>query len=227
MRILLFQQQDRKIFVVREHRYALYCWKKALEQNLIQKSTFLLHIDAHTDFTLKEHHKQESEAFLTLDDKQAADFIKNSLDQDNSEFIVPGMLANIVKDGLAVYRNEGLDYGTRTQSTRSFPGHTLHLYRSESLSSLSFYLAEHPIPEDYILDIDLDYFTYKCEAIYPKHPEDLMLQLQSLKPLWDKAKIITIALEPECCGGKTHCKEILNAVDSFLCHGILEAEKLI
>lgn len=229
MHVLLFKQDGKSIFVMREHRYALFCWRKAMEQHLIEKGSFLLHIDAHTDFTFNEQHALTSRILSRLSDAEAASFVKG-LNPDNSEFIVPAMLAGIIKDGLAVYVRDGRDYGVRQEEMRVFTDgepHRYHLCRKENLGSLPFYLQEHPIPEHFILDIDLDYFTYKNEQLYPKHPEDLMHQLDALRPLWDKADIITIALEPECCGGKTHCKEILNAFDSFLCQGLKEAEKLL
>ena len=226
MQILLFHQENKRIYVIREHRYALFCWRKAIENKLIEKPAFLLHIDAHTDFTFSESHEEGAHHLLEFDDLKTIGYIQ-LLNPDNSEFIVNAMLANIIKDGLCVFRRHCKDYGETTPECLVVQDHHFHLHQTESLQTLKDHVRTHPMPEEFILDIDLDFFTYRNQQVYPRHSEDLMLQLQSLQPIWDKAKIITIALEPECCGGKTHCKEILHAIDTFLLPGITEAEKLL
>ncbi|MFW6174123.1 MAG: hypothetical protein ACOC5T_10310, partial [Elusimicrobiota bacterium] len=69
-----------------------------------------------------------------------------------------------------------------------------------------------------VLDIDLDYFTYSIDGYYPRHPDDILKQLNSnfFERIFNKSKIVTIALEPECCGGPEYSKEIFKVLNEEL-----------
>ena len=69
--------------------------------------------------------------------------------------------------------------------------------------------------ENLILDIYLDFFTYSFNHIYPRHPKDIKKQItsNSFKEIFEKCKIISIALEPEVCGGIENCLDILSVLN--------------
>ena len=83
--------------------------------------------------------------------------------------------------------------------------------------------------ENLILDIDLDYFTYNDgEGQWALNERNLGLILYSegFRYVLEKAKVITVALEPFFCGNSTECRDVLNKLSASLeeCIGV-EIEK--
>lgn len=227
---------NKKLYIVRDHAMALMCWRRGLDIGLIQKRATLVHIDAHTDFTLKEANKEPSRGLLVMDEGELLDFI-GRLSKDNSEFIANAMFAQMVGDGVAIYHRTGHDVGVlkkggdTTTDRRVLDDHTMYLCHTENISDIHGY--EGYVGDVYrhqdtnallnnatriILDIDLDYFTYLNGPVYMKHPADIRRQLSSkaFELFWNKAAVMTIALEPSCCGGKEQCMDIVELFDEVL-----------
>ncbi|MBD3213259.1 MAG: hypothetical protein GF311_11685 [Candidatus Lokiarchaeota archaeon] len=70
----------------------------------------------------------------------------------------------------------------------------------------------------YILDMDLDYFTYTKEnKNFPDSQQYFEFLLQNnFNSLINNAKLITIALEPNCCGGIKNVSEILYSLTEII-----------
>jgi hypothetical protein len=84
--------------------------------------------------------------------------------------------------------------------------------------------------DNLVLDIDLDYFTYNDgEGQWALNERNLGLVLGSegFRYVLEKAKVITVALEPFFCGNSTECRDILNKLSSTLKEYIgVEAEEV-
>lgn len=74
--------------------------------------------------------------------------------------------------------------------------------------------------DNVMLDISFDYFTYESdeghrESMNDRHLERLFSS-SAFNYIWSNVKLITVALEPEYCGGKEECKSILKQFNSFI-----------
>jgi len=246
MEFLETSLRGKKLYIMREHRTALLCWKRAFKEQRIVRNSLLVHIDAHSDLYSDDTHIMDARRLPGMEEKEAGRFV-NSLRYDNSEFVIPAMHAQLVKDAICIGWRHGKDAGTHIRKGEGITEHMVimadgvehraYYCPTQNLSSLfSFYsyLGLNTQHEDVakayetanpmILDIDLDFFTYKNEQIYAKNTADIREQLTSnaFKRLLDRAAIITIALEPECCGGKEQCMEIARVLNEcvFIPNGL-------
>ena len=233
-KFLEFNFQQKTLYVVKDHATALITWKKAYDERLIDKNATLFHIDRHTDFCFGKKNQEKSEMILEMENEDFIDFFLNDLHPFNDEFIVNAMFSGLIKDGISISIDDGSDFGefidknhsTTKKNTFTHNGieHNNYLYQTEDISNLIGFqrligdTCIHQdvnelfkINNDLILDIDLDFFTYINNCTYSKHPEDIKKQItsDSFKQIFDKCKIISIALEPESCGGYLHCLDIL------------------
>lgn len=232
---LEFNFQEKKLYVMKDHATALITWKKAYYDGLINKNAILFHIDRHTDFCFDKKNQEKSEIILEMENEDFIDFVLNDLHPNNDEFIVNAMISGLIKDGISIDINDDADFGeiiersysTTKKSIFTHNGieHNNYLYQTENISKLIGYqclIGDTCIHQDvnqlfqkndnFILDIDLDFFTYLNDnCTYSKHAEDIKRQItsNSFKEIVNKSKIISIALEPEMCGGDMHCLEIL------------------
>ena len=86
--------------------------------------------------------------------------------------------------------------------------------------------------EPFILDFDLDFFTMSSEKgtmawtpkIWQQELGNYSETLHFINTLIDKADIITICREPDCCGGIGESNKILEMLDYYLFNGQLGAK---
>jgi len=233
-KFLEFDLKNKKLFIVKDHATALITWKKAYDDGLIDKDGLLFHIDKHNDFCFDEKNRKKSERILEMKDKELIDFVINNLHPHNDEFIVNAMISGLIKDGISIHFNDGTDFGelvnghySTTKKMRFVCNeieHNLYLYDTEDIANLYGYkclIGDTHVHQDvnelflnnenFILDIDLDFFTYSYNNTYSKHPNDIRRQItsDSFQKIYKKSKIISIALEPEICGGNENTLEIL------------------
>ena len=156
----------------------------------------------------------------------------HKLSSDNSEFIANAMVSKLVKDGITISSEntftsdliKGNHYNTDKIIFNS--ENNYYVVNSESIKCLRKVIANSVTNQDtkllfdqsesLILDIDLDFFTY--DETFSRNPLDIRIQI-SYEPfllLFKKSNIITIALEPECCGGTAQCMNILKVLDNYL-----------
>lgn len=71
-----------------------------------------------------------------------------------------------------------------------------------------------------VLDIDLDYFTYfNCDKTYvinENNFEDIFTDTSLIWWIYKKARLITIAKEPMCCGSAQNSEQILKLFKNHL-----------
>jgi len=242
LRFLEFDWNGKKLFIVTHHSIVLKCWKKAYKDNLISLNSILFHIDKHPDFYFDPKNKEKSIKLLSLSEEELDILIKKDLYFDNSEFIVNAMFSGLIKDGISIHFEDcnncygqllNRDYSTteRYTFTEDKKEHNFYIYKTEDLTNLFGYqslLDDSCIHQDtksifnitnsLILDIDLDFFTYVNEQIYPKNKRDIQNQIlsRSFQNILGKAKIITIALEPNHCGKEIGSLEILELFNEHL-----------
>lgn len=73
--------------------------------------------------------------------------------------------------------------------------------------------------QNVILDIDLDYFTYQSpegrdDWAFNKRHLETIFQSAAFLNLLNHIDMISIALEPSCCGGNNECRSILGKLNS-------------
>lgn len=235
---LEFDLNDKKLFIVKDHATALITWKKAYDTGLIGKNRLLFHIDQHNDFLFNEKNRSKSERILEMNDEDLIDFVINNLHPNNDEFIVNAMISGLIKDGISIHYKHGTNFGdfvngdcSTTNKTRFMCNEIEHNFYLDETEDIGNIFGEQCLigdkyihkdvnelfktNDDLILDIDLDYFTYSNHNIYPKHPKDIKRQItsNSFQEIYDKSKIISIALEPIFCGGNDNCLEILSILN--------------
>jgi len=238
---LEFEYNGKKIFIVQDHQVALLCWKKALADGLINRDSLLFHIDQHSDCYFSQRNIQKSSQFLDMSNTQSEDFVLNDLSKDSSEYIINGMYSGLIGDGIIIKFGGGSsDWGESfvetygTTERRAFVDsfntqHICYYYDSENIKNIIGYqclIGDTCIHQDtdktfrdshsLILNIDLDYFTYANGASYPRHINDIREQIESksFQAIFNKSKIVTIAIEPYYCNG--YGLEILRAISSIL-----------
>lgn len=235
LRFLEFGVNNKKLFIVKHHAVVIKCWKKALNDGIIRKNSNLFHIDKHPDFNFDIKNEKTSKILLRLNDVEVDNFIQKNLAFDNSEFIVNAMFSELIKDCVSIHFDhcnnchgtfvkESYSTTNKYHFTENSLEHNFYVYETQNLLNLFGYqslLSDSCIHQDtktlfsntssLILDVDLDFFTYSYDGTYAKNKRDIIKQItsDSFNELLDKAKIITIALEPTYCGSDEDCLEIL------------------
>lgn len=243
MRIVSFNNSSKQVYVIYNHTVAYKCWMDALRKNIIRRGAFLCHIDYHLDFEFNYNLLKEDEK-ISDDQEQALEiFIRDNL--INTHFIAYAMNRGLLGDGLAICTQEsegdnvlqGSDLKSSTDRIEFIDkvhrAHYFYLGGSSLIklydeNGLLSYKSHHKDlkeafdrglkNENFVLDIDLDYFT--CEdtegGAMKKDDIDYILNSEAFIRLFDSAQVITIALEPHWCGGIEECKIILRQISLFL-----------
>ena len=247
MKYLTFSNLGKYFYVMLNHRVACLCWMDALRKGYIKHNAFLCHIDWHSDFAypLKEI-IIESAGIQENQEKKLKEFVKNKLDPNNSDFIVPSMYRELIGDALSIYsekNHNNIINGISTEGTTdNIP------YKDKKGKLHSFYIGGSSINQldnytgllgdrnqhqdvqrafnkgvrdrNFVLDIDLYYFTYEDseEQKWAMNVRniDTILKSDVFINFLNVAQIITIALEPFHCGGSEECIDILTRLSSNL-----------
>jgi hypothetical protein len=203
----------KKMYIVKEHHYAFYGWWKVFNENIINSNLDLIHIDTHCDLRFADSHLEKSKEILTYDKNQIVDFIENDI-QSNADFIIPATIGDLIGDiycycNVECFQKDNLvEIDQNNYKIYWKESKKLFFNDTRTLSDITENNLD--LENDFILDIDLDFFTNTIgdyTNIHDNIGEQLNLDL--FKNLLNKSKIITIALEPFCCGGKENCLEIL------------------
>lgn len=240
----IFVNGHKKIYVFLNHRVAYLCWIDAFRKNLIKQNALLFHIDHHADFWLKDKKLIREQNKICINSKQKLKkFVKEKLDKLNSDFIVLSMYRGIIGDAISVSRQNDRLYGQfmsgNYQTTHRYEfkykgnSHTFYLGGSSILELVNNYglLTDRWKHQDVqkrfktavknqniFLDIDLDFFTYQSDeghtwAMSSRHLKNIF-QSDAFIYLLNYINVISIALEPNCCGGNAECRSILEKLNS-------------
>ncbi|NEU08622.1 hypothetical protein GZH53_09895 [Flavihumibacter sp. R14] len=198
---LNFLAKEDNVYVMDNHLAAFWCWSKGL--NPIE-SYNLFHIDRHNDLS-KTHvkeafHLYKNKKFCNMSIKKAVSLKVNGFQMlmwnnfielynvfnpgtfNYFEFVTP---AKLPREYLG-YGNTRLKAWIRKELTLN---ERCELENSETLST--------------VIDIDIDVFFAENGSGHREilTKKEFQAFVQKIKPFIKKAKLVTIALSPECCGG--------------------------
>lgn len=222
------------IFLFINHKVSILCWAKIKnKEGMCEVITF----DSHKDFRgfivdsknilggswgsrfirneYVPKHFSECNEFMNWDlldedqNKRILEEGKMFLTSNNDNFIGVALMKNIIKDVFWYYFQTEND--TREAECDDING-VNHNYFPKKIN-------EFCLPENrFILDIDLDFFVKN-----PALPDCSLLSLSRIKEYVNlinkimnnpNCKGVTIALEPECCGGRENCLIILKELSN-------------
>lgn len=245
---LEINSQDKTIFVFVNHKTAILCWAKIKE--LFGQDLDVITFDSHRDFrdgaidtegpliekgylgskyhTHLKQHFSNCEEFLDwncLNNKQNVKLIsidKKFLFPLNDNFIDVAFMKNIVNNVYWYYLN--LHGNSESGKCEDF-NDIDHFFIKHSVKSL-----KRPL-KPFILDIDIDFFVKdpgSDSSLISMNMIKKYLKLQKNLFLNGLCKGLTIALEPDCCGGEDNCLKILNELcQEFNLDLLLKSKELI
>jgi len=159
--------------------------------------------------------------------------IENSFRGDNVSFIVASMELGLIDNVLIISPN--INDLRIPQTYEDMQGIQHKIYHIHSIRDLWYPYGRAVLNDDfnkeyreiqnhlksnpYIVDFDLDYFTYSRDdkgfVINEKHFK-IFFKDSNFYNLLSKASVITIALEPGCCGGVQNSAIIFYNITSFI-----------
>lgn len=205
------------IGVVHEHRFAFWFWNRWVRESRRSSKPALVTIDWHQD--LCAPHPDESAALAALDtanDSEVALFAWSQLHPHNDGHILAAAELGIIGDVHVLCRqDEGEESDGYSDSV------AVRVYHDPE----AFGAVIRDVPET-ILDIDLDYFTRSSDPCgggnhvklvsYNEVERILNPRTGILAPLLPHVMGITIAIEPEFCGGLRNAHRLLDAANRIL-----------
>jgi hypothetical protein len=190
------------IFIMDNHRLALWCWLSFLKNQKQAQSVNLLHLDAHYDCgpivsTLNRDQLESLSIsdYMSLEDHQGEKLIK----WDNYLSLFFKIYQENIAHSVAFTHRIGISYPF------------LHEFEIWDLLKKTPDFFDHPSP--WIINLDFDYFYGR------QHKNSMMLNpdyiseyFAILKQAYDEGKVavLTVALSPECCGSWENAKKILS-----------------
>lgn len=188
MKYVPFRRLNKQIYVILNHRVAYLCWMDALRKGLISRGAFLCHVDYHLDFEYTFDSLNEDARIQDDQETELENFVRDNLNESNAFFIAYAMNRGLIGDGLSIHKDRRTDYNIiegfyseRTTDRIEFidkAGCTHHFYLGgSSICKLCGYnsilddnikhqdlqgvLRRSVRDRNFVLDIDLDYFTYE------------------------------------------------------------------
>ncbi len=159
--------------------------------------------------------------------------IENSFRGDNVSFIVASMELGLIDDVLIISPNiNDLEIPETYEDMQGIQHKIYHIHSIRSLwypygravlnddfNKRCLEIRNHLYSNPYIVDFDLDYFTYSRDnkefVINEKHFK-IIFNDSNFYNLLSKASVITIALEPGCCGGVQNSAIIFHKITSSI-----------
>ena len=217
-----------EVAIVQDHRFAFYYWLKWRNRRSNRKAIksfnipSLITIDWHTDLAAPSEGERDELRNLNLGSyRTVALFCWDGLHPHNDGHILSAAYLNLIRDVYVVCKQVG-------QPRESFKDETgnLHaIYCFHSIGELAAELESKDYSSIY-LDIDLDYFTESTdpdgggeslrlveeEIIYETIDPNSAL----MRWIFNRMSGMTIATEPDFCGGMSNSNKIYSIVDSAL-----------
>lgn len=229
-----------EIGLVKDHRFAFYFWFKwwkkttrKLKEN-VEKAPSLVTIDWHRDLCVPCELEKEDLIKLNLNSyKEVALFSWDKLNQLNDGHILSAAYLNLIGDIYVLCKQEDDD---REEPFTDHWGNEHKIICCELKEDLFRELSKNIIDKIYF-DIDLDYFTESNDPCGGGENVRLMgnseitsiLDINSdfMKWIFKRMEGMTIATEPDFCGGVSNSNKIYNLVDSSLFNNYLFSKNAI
>lgn len=216
-----------EVGVVHEHRFAFYFWSKwARERDRVSKPA-LVTIDWHQDLGFPDKEEQLCLSQLDLtDDSEVALFAWSQLHPHNDGHILAAAYLGLIGDVYVLCRQD-------EPEEFSFEGRA-GTSEVKVYHDVDYFLAAVAELPAIILDIDLDYFTRSPDpcgggenvSLVPPGEMDHLLDPHhgAISPLLPNLVGMTIAIEPEFCGGLSKAHQIFRKLNQTLFGGTLLSE---
>jgi hypothetical protein len=233
---------DRKaveIAIVQEHRFAFFYWLKwRFKDGTSDLPPDLVTIDWHDDVGGEcDFNEQQLKKLDPSDENELSLFCWAGLRSLNDGHVAPALYLDAIGDVHAIIRQDwgaGVSEHDRRSKIvdRHGRSHTIRYYRSPATFMRTNENGDNS--RSVIVDLDLDYFTRQHssdvhgrqirlpDSVVRKTLEPSAAFMQTLLP---RLAGVTIATEPEHCGGMANCLHILGVVNEVLFNGsLLSAE---
>nr|WP_320166600.1 UPF0489 family protein [uncultured Methylophaga sp.] len=216
----IFLYQNKNIYVMDNHRAALWCWLNHYVTGLQGVSIF--HLDRHSDALkhgLKEAINQATSP--THLNTMQIDTYLNKADK-NHPSVKLFRWDNYLSIFLKMYKDQINEC-------------CFSIYQGDEIKHKN--LSEKKpweIPENFstwlssgkwIINIDLDYFFYEYEGSIKKMYSDDYIKTffseVAIVAHRENEVVVTICFSPECCGGWEHAEEIWDIAESYLKTGMV------
>jgi hypothetical protein len=215
-----FLFQSNNIYVMDNHRAAMWCWLDFYKGSIQDVGVF--HLDRHTD-TLQSHLGSWVSQALAPIHVGTMD-IHTYLDRVDSGFPQTKLFRwdNYLSIFLDIYQSQ-----VTSCHYSAFDGDTINhstLVKVEPRDipeNLDFWISK----GKWIINIDLDYFFFEANGSFSQMYSD-----EYLRELFDKVAItarrnseivVTICFSPECCGGWPNSERVWNVAESCLKTGLI------
>lgn len=212
---LLYKSKEVPLYVMDNHRLAMWCWFDALKDVHAGKSGEynLLHIDAHPDLSTigldQFNHDQSDVSQLTLEE------YRQYWDHEHNIPLI--RWDNYLTFFLHRYQNLVKNHNTFSATHKMGSSKTLHhdILPHELVRFMDNYLGEKIFynTNKWIVNLDLDYFfSPQPDKLIIFSDEFLNRIAKVLKAGLDNGSIevLTIALSPECCGSWEKAESLLS-----------------
>lgn len=224
-----------EIGLVRDHRFVFYFWfkwwkktKRRLDDSTVN-APVLVTIDWHRDLCAPcESEKQDLISLNLESHKEVALFSWDKLNRLNDGHILAAAYLNLIGDIYVLCKQDGDDENSFFDQW----GNEHKAICFNSKESLFEELSKNDIQEIYF-DIDLDYFTDSSdpcgggEDLVLMREQDILsildINSELIQWIFKRMEGMTIATEPEFCGGVINSNKIYSLVDDTLFDGQLFA----
>ena len=210
---VLYKIDDEPVYVMDNHRLAMWCWLDALK-NLDKNEHFnLLHIDAHPDLSHQglEQFKNDRIDLSALSLEQYRNYWDNEhniplIRWDNYLTFFLNRYPQLVKPENTFSVTHKM--GSTTTLAHDILPHELVRFLDNYLGEKIFYNTNR-----WIVNLDLDYFfSTQPDKILLFSDEYLELIVKAIKLALanNTIAVLTIALSPECCGSWEKSEKLLS-----------------
>lgn len=199
-----FLWKEKNIYVMDNHRAALWCWLQHMEPRCIYG---LFHVDAHYDFGTAKH-AMEVDGQRELDGRTFQEYLALAFETSAGE-TCPIIRWDNYLTVLAAWYPKSI--GTCFMATHGVDAEPPDTWQWEPIEMANLPgsigpCLENPPSDGWIVNVDVDYFFYSRE-------EGERTQLQRKRYILDLAAAfrkaneagqvmcLTVCLSPECCGG--------------------------
>lgn len=212
-----------EIDIMEEHRFAFYFWnKRKIELETFKNEKGLLDlvtIDYHKDLCFSDYEENILNDLNLQNMKDVAFFCWDKLNGNNDGHILSATHLNIINDVYVLYKdlsgeNENFEHKDKFNNI-----HKIKLYTDVD----KFFSKISNTENNFILDIDLDYFvkTKSIEngkKIYLDNLNevDKVLTKENKNFLLSKSKLVTLAREMMYCGGVKYSNMIMDGLNEKL-----------
>lgn len=214
-----FLYRDKNVFVMDNHRLAMWCWLQYFNSN--SDSFNLFHLDRHTD-CLSSHLANwvaQSLSPLHVESMSISDYVSKI---DSQSKVPLYRWDNYLSIFLEIYKNKiGLCRFATYQGDKPNHSPVYSCAPWEIPDNLDFYMRSGA----WICNVDLDYFfhaldddhvlMYSVEYIGEVFKKiDMLLQGKNIS-------VLTVCFSPECCGGWSNAERVWAIAEKHLKTGLL------